>query len=276
MTARQQRRQAERKARKKANKTADLTAAAPVAPGATAASESLEFSPEPGIFDTPNRTRAEINRENAQHSTGPRTEEGKAASSLNNFRHGLAGRFVVLGWENADSYYELLHGLRLEHQPETITEQLLVDRMAQHQWLSQRAVFLQDMCFHMKVPLCEQEKQLALYLRYGVTHDRAFHKCFNDLLKLRAARRKDANGFESQKRQQAAETRKQELHEAKLTALKAKAEQQKRPAATPQGREIPAPGSIRTPAATVAHSAVLADVEETGLVLHSDPFAQAA
>lgn len=276
MTARQQRRQAERKARKKANKTANPTAAAPVAPGATAASETLDFTPEPGDFQAPTRTRAEINRENAQHSTGPRTDEGKAASSLNNFRHGLAGRFVVLDWENADIYYELLDGLRLEHQPETLTEQLLVERMAQHQWLGQRAVFLQDMCFHMKVPLCEQEKQFALYLRYGTTHDRAFHKCLNDLLKLRAAKRKEANGFESRKRQQAAETRKQELHEAKLSALKAKSEQPKRPAATPQGREFPAPGSLCRPAATVTPAAVLPDAVETGLVLQGDPFTQAA
>ncbi|HSU33485.1 MAG TPA: hypothetical protein VLJ11_19810 [Bryobacteraceae bacterium] len=272
MTARQQRRRAEHKARKEANKAARQTASANLAHPNDQPSEAQDFSPEP---DAPTRTRAEINRQNAQHSTGPRTEEGKATSSLNNFRHGLAGRFVVLGWENADIYYELLHGLRLEHQPETTTEHLLVERMAQHQWLSQRAVFLQDMCFHMKVPMCEQEKQLALYLRYATTHDRAFHKCLSDLLKLRAAKRKEAAGFESQKRQQAAETRKQELHEAKLSALKAKSEQQNRPAA-PHGREIPAPVSLRPSAATVNSAAIHPDTEESRLVLQATPVAQAA
>jgi hypothetical protein len=33
--------------------------------------------------------RAEINRMNAQHSTGPRTEAGKQQSSLNAVSHGL-------------------------------------------------------------------------------------------------------------------------------------------------------------------------------------------
>ena len=37
----------------------------------------------------PATARSEINRENAQHSTGPRTEHGKYAASRNATRHGL-------------------------------------------------------------------------------------------------------------------------------------------------------------------------------------------
>ncbi len=33
--------------------------------------------------------KASANRANAQHSTGPRTAKGKAASSLNALRHGI-------------------------------------------------------------------------------------------------------------------------------------------------------------------------------------------
>jgi hypothetical protein len=51
-------------------------------------------------------TEAQIraNRENAQHSTGPITESGKAASGLNNFRHGLAAAFCVLPSEDQDAF----------------------------------------------------------------------------------------------------------------------------------------------------------------------------
>ena len=36
-------------------------------------------------------------------------------------------------------------------------------------------------------------------MRYKTTHTRAFHKCLNDLLKLRAEKRKAEFGFEAQK-----------------------------------------------------------------------------
>ena len=84
--------------------------------------------------------------------------------------------------------------------------------MAQHHWLSQRALNLQTQ--HIG-----DEKQFALFLRYQSTNDRGFSKCLNDPPKFRAERRKIENGFESQARKQAeaerrqtSKTRKQELH----------------------------------------------------------------
>ncbi|MBV8867424.1 MAG: hypothetical protein JO210_18650, partial [Acidobacteriaceae bacterium] len=103
----------------------------------------------------------------------------------------------------------------------------------QHHWLVQRALGLQSLCFNIERPICDEEKQLALYLRYQTTHERAFHKCLRELATLRAGRKKAEAGFESQKRaeaaeerkkldesrKQASETRRQELHSARLTLL---------------------------------------------------------
>ena len=36
------------------------------------------------------------NRENAQHSSGPKTQEGKQASSRNSVRHGLTGTQIIM------------------------------------------------------------------------------------------------------------------------------------------------------------------------------------
>ena len=86
----------------------------------------------------------EANRNNAQHSTGPKTESGKSVSAKNAFRHGLASGQLIAGWESREEYDALLAALVEEHQPATTTETLLVHQMAQHHWLAQRALFLQQ------------------------------------------------------------------------------------------------------------------------------------
>ncbi len=192
-------------------------------------------------------TAAQIaaNQQNAQHSTGPKTEAGRAASCLNNFRHGFAGAFTVLPSEDQEEFDTLLHGLRDEHQPQTLTETLLVEKMAQHHWLVQRALQLQELTIAAKMSMRDQERQFALYIRYQTTNERAFHRSLNDLLKLRAERRKAEIGFERQKREQAeqarrdaAEKRKQELHEATVWLAEAKANRQQTETAIAQAREL--------------------------------------
>src|SRR4051794_669070 len=147
-------------------------------------------------FSTPAQVAA--NQANTQHSTGPRTAAGKAISAMNNFRHGFTGAFSVLPWENHDEFDMLLGALRDEHKRSGLTETMLVDRMAQALWFSKRALMLQHVTFNQNMPTCDDPKQLALYIRYQTTNERAFHKCLNDLMKLRADKRKQEIGFESQ------------------------------------------------------------------------------
>jgi hypothetical protein len=147
-------------------------------------------------------SQIEANRENAKLSTGPKSEAGKTAAALNNTRHGLAGAFRVLPTESQSEFDQLLATLRNEHQPATFTETTLVEAMAQHHWLRQRALNLESSCYDSTTGQITDQKQLALLLRYQTTHERAFHKALNDLLKLRAARQKEQIGFESQQRKQ--------------------------------------------------------------------------
>jgi hypothetical protein len=136
------------------------------------------------------------NRENAQKSTGPKTETGKAASSQNGFQHGLFGVFRVLNTESQMQYQDLLQGLLSEYNPTTPTESILVERMAQHHWLRHRALFFQSNCLESEHGL--DTARLSLFMRYETMHERAYHKCLNDLLKLRAEKQKEENGFASQ------------------------------------------------------------------------------
>jgi hypothetical protein len=82
----------------------------------------------------------------------------------------------------------------------------------------------QEMCFQRDIPDCDSEKKLGLYLRYQTTHDGAFHKYFDQLLKHRAETRKQGIGFESQKATQADQARKQETHAARVRVANAKAD----------------------------------------------------
>jgi hypothetical protein len=147
----------------------------------------------------PTPAQIAANQQNAQRSTGPVSETGKESSSKNARTHGLAGGFAILAGENRQEYVDMLNGLLAEHAPTTETESLLVHRMAQHIWISQRAINLQQLCLDPDTGICDSEYRLALYLRYQTTHDRAFHKCLSQLLKLKAEKRKTAIGFVSQK-----------------------------------------------------------------------------
>ena len=57
------------------------------------------------------------NRLNAQHSTGPRTVEGKEVPSRNATRHGLASAATVLPDENAADLEALAERLTAERHP---------------------------------------------------------------------------------------------------------------------------------------------------------------
>ena len=168
------------------------------------------------------------NRANAQLSTGPKSLAGKASSSLNHLKFGFTGKFRVMPWEDGNDFDGLLARLQAEHQPETETEKLLVENMAKHHWLVQRALLLQEPCFSSEDPVCHNPELLALYIRYQTTNERAFHKNLDQLLKLRKQKHQEQIGFESQERKkrsdEAAETRRQELHEHRLWLAESQAQ----------------------------------------------------
>ena len=57
---------------------------------------------------------------------------------------------MVLAHEDENEYPALYEGLLKEHQPATETEQILVKKMAQHQWMADRALYQQANCFYKR------------------------------------------------------------------------------------------------------------------------------
>ena len=171
------------------------------------------------------------NRANAQKSLGPVTPEGKAKVSQNRTIHGLTGRFQVLPNEDQERYNDMLDEFVRAEEPANIVEVELVKKMAQHTWLSRRAIRYADACFSA-IPMTPEEKstgaakmginhtELQRWLRYQTHHDRAYARASAEMLKRREHRLKTARGIESQKRADADEKRKEKREIRQETLFK--------------------------------------------------------
>jgi len=84
-----------------------------------------------------------INRANSQHSTGPRTLEGKARSSQNALRHGLSSRTALLESEDQAAYQQHRRQFFDEHRPATPTETQLTQELADTAWRLNRVPALE-------------------------------------------------------------------------------------------------------------------------------------
>jgi hypothetical protein len=78
--------------------------------------------------------RAIVNRENAQHSTGPRTDSGKQRSSQNALKHGLTAASAILPSEDPAAYEDHRRGFLDEYKPATLTESQLVQELIDTSW----------------------------------------------------------------------------------------------------------------------------------------------
>jgi hypothetical protein len=91
------------------------------------------------------------NQQNAQFSTGPRTESGKAVSSQNGVSHGLSSTFAVLAHENQSEFDALLQTLCDEFAPDGANQQFLVAEMAQARWKMQRIDRLETLALDLVI-----------------------------------------------------------------------------------------------------------------------------
>jgi len=140
------------------------------------------------------------NRANAQKSSGPKTPEGKAKSSLNAVSHGFTAATDFLRGEKPEDFHGLHADLVAEFQPATHVEQILVEKMVHNQWLSLRAIRLQSeaLTFRMKHLFGSTPPDLGLLIRYQTAADRAFHKAHAELLKAQKERKNSEIGFVSE------------------------------------------------------------------------------
>src|SRR3954452_11192041 len=146
------------------------------------------------------------NRENAKHSTGPRTEEGKSRSARNSTKHGLTSTAVVLPNESQEQFDQFRDDIVASYAPADEHEHALAVVVAETFWRKKRMYRLEAafMSSRMK-SLAGQEDadealiriftdpaemaQARLMLRYVTAAERAYKNAVAELEKLQASRR---------------------------------------------------------------------------------------
>ena len=84
------------------------------------------------------------NRQNAQKSTGPKTERGKRRSRRNAIRHGLMAETVIDVLEDAAAYKALQRAIHTDYRPKSNFELELVGRLVSLLWRLRRAVAIES------------------------------------------------------------------------------------------------------------------------------------
>ena len=90
---------------------------------------------------------SEVNKANAQHSTGPKSEAGKQRSALNALRHGLTSQIVVMPSEDLAAYQLHVANFNKEHRPKGALEANLVQTIADINWRQHRVAAMETNLF---------------------------------------------------------------------------------------------------------------------------------
>jgi hypothetical protein len=151
-------------------------------------------------MSSPNRIK--INRANAQHSTGPKSHNGKKKSSMNALRHGLTGQVVVMPAEDLQAYQRHVESFVAEYHPKGATEAHLVQGLADTSWRLNRVAALETNLLNLSAvgegiadalaiaaAIESQSKALATLSMHSQRLSRQFERTVTQLRELQKTRR---------------------------------------------------------------------------------------
>ena len=153
------------------------------------------------------KKQIEANRSNAKKSTGPKTDEGKAKSSINALKHGLTSQRVWLTEEEEGEFKDFRLGLLDELEPIGSLETQFVCRIAAQMWRLARVPGIEaELLVKMSYDTVEERytslgdafhKDIGTYdgslgrlARYEAILDRGLMRLMNEYRKIQADRRR--------------------------------------------------------------------------------------
>ncbi len=131
------------------------------------------------------------NTANAQHSTGPRTLEGKIRSSQNASKHGLTSRDVIIAPDSGEreEFDDLLAQFHADIQPQGAVQQTLFDQLVASAWNLRRVRRMEaelwdgssneDLARNVDLQL-----KIDRLARHHTRIERSFHRCLKELKTL--------------------------------------------------------------------------------------------
>ncbi|MDA1313298.1 MAG: hypothetical protein O2968_08190 [Acidobacteria bacterium] len=165
----------------------------------------------------------EANRNNAKHSTGPRTDEGKQTSSQNALKHGLLAKRSVIPGEDPAEFDALVTSFENTFNPSNAYEASLVRQMADADWRLKRISHLETayLSFAVEDTLAQFKKyhpnepepdkvnllgdimqtrtaDMTHFSRYEAHQSRRLHQLFKQLIEIRELDARDRRRFQDQ------------------------------------------------------------------------------
>ncbi len=128
------------------------------------------------------------NRANAQHSTGPRTPEGKARCAHNALRHGLTAARLVVPEDERDRFEELRATLIEELDPQGAVETLVYNELLHAAWNLDRFRRLEAERGPEAIEDDASRQFLDRLTRYQARAQRAFYRALQELRTLQTNR----------------------------------------------------------------------------------------
>jgi hypothetical protein len=131
------------------------------------------------------------NRANAQHSTGPKTEEGKRKSADNARRHGFCAKRLFSKQEqksqDGKDYECLLTAVRDDYQPVGLWEEFWTEKIAIEAFRSVRILSYEQETFGSELPF--ELQAIDKILRYQAAVNRQLGQAMEQLKGLQEVRR---------------------------------------------------------------------------------------
>jgi hypothetical protein len=153
----------------------------------------------PNAHSSASAAQLQANRANSQLSTGPRSEQGKAKSSLNAIKNGLTGRTVLLPGDDAALYERHVSRFFAEFKAYGERETELVQSLSDAQWRINRIPALEMGIYalarvNFKDMFAQEEpavREALIQAHTFLTHQREINNLSIQELRLRRNYQKD-------------------------------------------------------------------------------------